>query len=41
MRSYSTNWTEVWAIWVDREVEIFNERSDRQYWQTHFERMAT
>jgi hypothetical protein len=29
-RSYSLDWEEVWFRWVDREVNIYNERYDRQ-----------
>ena len=36
--SYSRDWTAVWLNWVDREVDIMNERHDRDRRRAYYER---
>jgi hypothetical protein len=38
-RAYSSDWPTVWCNWVDREVDIVNERYDQQRRQAYIERL--
>ena len=39
-RSYSSDWSQVWFNWVDREVDLVNEQYDRERRRAYFERRA-
>jgi hypothetical protein len=39
-RSYSADWDQVWFNWVDREVDLANERYERERRRAYFERRA-
>jgi hypothetical protein len=39
--SYSADWNAVWFNWVDREVDLANERYERERRRAYFERRAS